>query len=241
MLHGILRASDHQAARLADGLRWIEVDGLGALVADQQAERIQHADTASLKRYADLLALIHERATLIPMRFGCLLASDAAVRDLLTRRRERLQSLIAHIDGCVEFGIRLLPTGQPQSAPTQPARARAVDGSAAPDVGPGRAYLARIRERLHEDSRLELGASEARARIERQVAGLFRDLHTEHAHIAGQDLISLSFLIPRDAAERFVARLRQAPPGALGVGLLTGPWPPYNFVGAIDDDLRVLA
>ncbi len=242
MLHAILRAP-RRAAPLPDpGLRWIEVDGVAALVADLEPASITAADPARLTRYADLIALIHRDETLIPMRFGCLLASDQEVRALLARRREQLCALLAHLDDCVEFGVRLLPPVSAAATPGSPGQGgdlgRGACAAEARPAGPGRGYLAALRERLDRESRLEAASKQVRQRIEDQVAGLFRDVHEEQTWIAGRELVSFAFLTPRHAADAFVRRLREATHESLGRGFVTGPWPPYHFVGAIDDDLR---
>jgi hypothetical protein len=72
------------------------------------------------------------------------------------------------------------------------------------------------------------------------VAGCFREVREELGQIDGRSLLSLYFLVPREQGEHFVECLRQDASSLRGTGLLTGPWPPYNFVGAIDDDIRSL-
>ncbi|WP_295389015.1 GvpL/GvpF family gas vesicle protein [uncultured Thiodictyon sp.] len=232
MLHCILRDRPRDGA-LPDGLRGLEVDGLIAVVADVDPHRIRTADSTRLQTYADLVAQIHRATPLIPMRFGCVLGCDDAVRTLLAGHRERLLAMLDRLDDCVELGIRLLlPTPPDEDTPGT------ADGGGR---GPGHGHLAAIRRRLDAEARATAHAGQARGAIERVVAGLYRDLRQEFGQIGGRSLLSLYFLVPREHSEAFVEALRADPAAVPGAGLITGPWPPYNFVGAIDDDLRSLA
>lgn len=245
MLLCIQRTPPEPLARADAGrLRWIERDGLTALVADQEPSEIAGASSAGLQRYADIVAEIHARRAVIPVRFGCLLAGDDAVGRLLHRYRDRLHGLLDQVGDCLEFGIRLLlPTdatpasthedGDPWSHANAPSQARSD-----PDIGLGLAHLLAIRRRLDRESQVAACAREARHAIESRVAGCFREVREELAEIDRRSLLSLYFLVQRAQGDEFVECLRQDTSSLRGTGLLTGPWPPYNFVGAIDDDFR---
>lgn len=245
MLYCILRVPSAPLGRVDAGLRWIERDGLAALVADQAPSEIACASSAGLRRYADIVAEIHARAAVIPVRFGCLLAGDEAAGRLLHRYRDRLHGLLDQVGDCLEFGIRLLlptdgPTATDDDAAPRPHAKAPSDPRADPDMGPGLAHLRAIRRRLDGEARFAAHAREARDLIEGRVAGCFAEVREELGLIDGRALLSLYFLVPRARGEHFVERLRQDASSLRGTGLLTGPWPPYNFVGAIDDDIRSL-
>lgn len=236
LLHGILRGAPREP--LPAGLRYIDADGLGAVVADVPPEQVPAPDHGCLQEYADRIADLHRAETLIPMRYGCLLETDAAVRRLLQGHRERLLPTLARIDGCAEIGVRLL---LPALFPP-PAGATAPAGG---DARPGHQHLAAIRRRLSGEARAAEQARAARDRLETTVAGLFREVREEFGYVGGRYLLSLYFLVPRANCPDFFERMRRPRTDGLeadlGAGLVTGPWPPYSFVGAIDDDLRVEA
>ena len=248
MLHCILR-DPPGCAPLPGGLRGIGVDGLRAVVADVDPDQVRAADSAQLQGYADLIAQIHYDTPLIPMRFGCVFPSDSAVRQLLTGHQGRLLSMLDHLDDCVEIGIRLLLPKVPLPAAAPAAPGPGPQTEPLPDAvvvkdpghGPGHGHLAAIRRRLEDEDQAATRAGEARGTIEQIVAGLYRDVHQEFGQIGGRSLLSLYFLVPREHSGAFVDALRRDPTAAPGSGMITGPWPPYNFVGAIDDDLRSLA
>jgi hypothetical protein len=244
MLHCIL-LDPSGGVPLPGGLRGIAVDGLRAVVADVDVEQVRAADSTQLQGYADLIADIHRDASLIPMRFGCIFPSDSAVRELLTRNQHRLLSMLDRLDNCDEISLRLLlPNSPPLAAAVSPVPLVAPprsDSVAVQDLSPGHGYLVAIRRRLDDEVQAAIRVGEARSAIERVVAGLYRDLHQEFGEIGGRSLLSLYFLVPREHSGDFVEALRRDSSAVPGSGLITGPWPPYNFVGAIDDDLRPLA
>ncbi|WP_295585781.1 GvpL/GvpF family gas vesicle protein [uncultured Lamprocystis sp.] len=242
MLHCILREPPC-ASGLPAGMRMLALDHLAALVADVEPDAIRRADSARLTAYADLIAHIHQTETLIPMRFGCVLATDQAILKLLDKHRDRLLALLDHLADCVEFGVRLvlpdppaptLAAASPFPPPPQPGTQARPD----PDPRPGHGHLAAIRRRLNGEALAVARAQAAKATLERAVPGLFREIREEFGQIGGKSLLSLYFLVPREVSARFITGLQQDQLAIPGTGLVTGPWPPYNFVGAIDDDLR---
>lgn len=259
MLHCILRQSAAPGRGLPDGLRAVPADGLLAVVADVAPDLVRGADPARLQAFADLIGRLHRASPLVPMRFGCVLADDAAVRALLGDHREALRVMLDLVAGCDEFGLRLLlPAAASASVAAPAAPAGPPNG---PPARPGHRHLAAIRQRLQGESAAQASAAAARAAVTAALAGLYRDCREEFGQFGAQPMLSLYFLVPRQHQARFIAALRalgqtenqpagpapNAPPTAAaavcwewGTGLLTGPWPPYNFVGAIDGEARSL-
>lgn len=241
MLHCILRDPPRMDA-LPAGLRWVVVDDLRAVVRDLDPDEVRGADSTRLVAYAETIARIHDNETLIPMRFGCVLPSDEAICKLLNGHRGRLLTMLDQLDDCVEYGVRLV---LPDPSAGSPPAGAAAPPEISPDSGadqvsdprPGHGHLAAIRARLGGEGQAAARARQVRDTLEQAVAGLFRDLHQEFGQIGGHSMLSLYFLVPRASRGAFLAGLQQAQVNP-AAGLITGPWPPYNFVGAIDDDLR---
>ncbi len=235
MLYCILR-SPNQPLALPPGIRQVQVEGIAAVVSDADPERVRTADRSMLQGYADLIADLHRVANLIPMRYGCIAESDDSVLRLLQLRRSRLGTLLDKLEGCAELGVRLLLPGFDAND--------AVSGDEPGDVRPGHAHLAVIRQRFQGEVRVAEQAKVVRAAIERATVGLFRDTRVEQGQVDGRHLLSLYYLVPRPACHDFVEAVRLAPDpfpdSMMNHCLVSGPWPPYNFVGAIDDDLRCL-
>jgi Gas vesicle synthesis protein GvpL/GvpF len=168
---------------------------------------------------------------LVPFRFGTICRSEEQVRALL-REHPHLASTLDRLRGSIELGVKAF---------VDPARFAATrrDPADAEGVGGGRAYLLRKQSQLRLDDerdafkrtcaddshpRLAAAAEDARSNPLQQpeVVG-----HT------GEMLLNGAYLVRADRADIFQAALAdlEAAYGSDGVDyVLTGPWPPYNFV-----------
>jgi hypothetical protein len=81
-----------------------------------------------------LQAVVHHGSTAAAVRFGQSFAGDDDMRSHLSERAERAGRLLEDFDGCVEMRVLLRLDLERPAAPT-------VDD----EIGPGRAYLERLR------------------------------------------------------------------------------------------------
>jgi hypothetical protein len=166
----------------------------------------------------------------VPMKLFTLFTSDRRAVEHVERARRQLTRVLRRVAGCREWGIRI-SVDDTRARALARARARRL----APTAGAGTRFLLARR-----------GESAARRTAAADVAGevgrLFRRLAAE-ARAArrrpGRDgapgiLLEAAFLVPVRRTARFRARVREAtrPLAARGGAVaLTGPWPPYHFVG----------
>jgi hypothetical protein len=179
-------------------------------------------------------ALMADRAVL-PVRFGTLLADDAAVQAMLTAHYADFVASLERVRGRVELSLRVLwEADQPPTPPSSPEFPRVPQRHSGELRGTqgnsGRAYLL---ARLEEERQRRAWRQRAEA-----LAG---ELHTPLAHLAVEStrqvlltprlLLTAAYLVERDQVAAFqqeVEALSAAYP-ALRF-LCTGPWPAYNFV-----------
>jgi hypothetical protein len=200
------------------------------------------------RRLADLAwvsacAVAHERvvahfaalAPVIPMKLFTLFASDERAVEALSSQRERLAAVLAEVAGRAEWGVRIQFDGsrakRVTAAPAVPA------GSGEPVSG--RSFLQRKKEAQEaarnlagragaavEESFVELSRHAAAARRREPLAATV-------AEPGPRLLLDAAFLLPAAAPEDF-ERAVQAEAERLAAYacevILTGPWPPYNFV-----------
>jgi Gas vesicle synthesis protein GvpL/GvpF len=158
--------------------------------------------------------IMADRAVL-PMRFGCRLEDDAALREVLAARRQEFQEALQRVRGRVELSVRAM---QQEREPLQAAAPRPIAAS-------GREYLeTKLREGRRRDGDT--------ATLHDPLASLAVDSVRRPAR-GSDELLRASYLIESAALARFraaVERLQRTHPGV--AILCTGPWPPYSFVGA---------
>lgn len=187
------------------------------------------ADIPRLLAYERVVEAFHRENTIIPLRYGCVFEDLSQLRRLLQGQGRQYQLVLNELEGCVEMGIRLLI----------PARSERLSGdpefraSPAPETTtgrPGGAYLAARRERYASLDRETQAQALIAEKMCQAFAGLYVRRRMESRDLEGERLLSLYFLVPRPSLNRFRQTFQQlcAPPG--GKFLLSGPWPPYNFV-----------
>jgi len=91
----------------------IHADGLTAVTACcEQADQ----DVESVLAFGNVVERIHQRTTIIPIRYGSLLPDEAAVVELMAEKASHYRRLLADLEGCEEMGIRL-PMAAPEPEP----------------------------------------------------------------------------------------------------------------------------
>lgn len=221
-LYGVTRPRD-VPARLADnGVRLVEEDGRAAIVSELEAAPVE-ATRRNLLAHADVVEELHERAVVLPARFGIVLEDrDAALEllalpdleDQLERHRDRSELTLK---GTYEESVLAEISASLQPLRDAYRRSPTLDngvvlGEAVTDA------LADRRARDREEMLARLGPF-----LEDVVAG-------EPAGELGA--FELALLVRRDAVDRVSNALGEAsrvlsPPLHLR---LVGPLPPYSFV-----------
>jgi len=208
----------------------VEAGGLAAAVSCIAVPGVS-ADIATMTGYHAVIDHFHRRCTVIPLRFGTLLDNELEVERLLQNQRSRYKKLLEELHGRIEMGIRVIMPDHKRSPETL---LRTVQSSSGPRT-PGLSYLASRKARHVTDSHLaEKNSKEIRV-YSAPFAGLYSKAKSEISGFRQNNnelstLLSLYFLIPRDALEDFrraFGRLKSREPAKM---LLSGPWPPYNFV-----------
>jgi len=195
-------------------------------------------DLPRVRAYERVVSSYHRGGTVVPMRYGCVVEQESQVIEMLSAQGSHYEALLQELDGCVEMGLRvLLPSGPWAGVtPGGPEGSREVAEPYPPDPGAaidrlGLAYLtARKAHYAHQD-RWTKEYRQAADRCQAQFATLFVKCKTE-APSSRLPLLSLYFLLPRSAVELFRQAFRQLTETEPARLLLSGPWPPYNFVTA---------
>ncbi len=187
--------------------------------------------------YERIVARLHCRYTVIPMRYGCVLDEECRVVRLLEERRDQFSALLKELAGCVEMGVRVLPgRNEAEACEAQ----RAVWHPPVPSrhsAGPGCDYLAAQKLRYAQNEGFTAARRAFVERVFAAFAGLFVKWKEEGrspaqgSSVLPAPLFSLYFLVPAESVEVFRKRFHEINSEGAGL-LLTGPWAPYNFVSS---------
>ncbi|HYG64824.1 MAG TPA: GvpL/GvpF family gas vesicle protein [Thermoanaerobaculia bacterium] len=217
-------------------------DGLWLVVADAP---LPGYDGDEIQRHLQDLSWVSERAlaheavvehflaagTVIPMKLFTLFAGDERAAAYVRGEGERLERVLARVDGCLEWGVQVR---------LDEARAREVvavearSGSGGQSAGKG--FL--LRKKLEQE-----GARTLAERLRSEAGEVFEGLAEQAAEAIRREppspeaarrmLLDGAFLVPRERSAAFeseVARAAERLAGRACELTLTGPWPPYNFL-----------
>ena len=166
--------------------------------------------------YENVIESIHRRGAVIPLRYGSVFEQESQIAQLLEERGRHYAEMLRELEGLVEMGVRVLSKSAERGQPFPPLS--------------GGAYLAAQGEHYAQADRICLEQERINRQIHRLLAGLFERSKTESGLLAGNRLLSLHFLVPKNSITPFrraFQRMSHLPAARV---LLSGPWPPYNFV-----------
>jgi hypothetical protein len=194
---------------------------------------------------------------LLPARLATVYSGEAALCAALAGRRDQLRTALRRVGGRVEWGVKAYAAAEPgtaaepdkaERAPAAEKRAEAgASGDAGQDTegrsGAGLAYLKRRRAQLNANRESKTAAVNAAAAIHADLTAKAADarLHPpQSAQLSGirrPMLLNAAYLLePADGVSFTAAVAGNATAHPELKVELTGPWPPYSFVGDDSDN-----
>ncbi len=224
-------------ARPLDGVE----AGLWVVMAD--APLPEYGSEEIEQRLSDLSwvsdrAMAHEQVvehcaahgTVLPMKLFTLFTGEERALADLRQRRPEIERILERIAGRVEWGVRIL---------FDEARARRAATETAAQESPAATGTGFLQRKKAEQEGVRTLAARVRAEVERA----FEELAEGAAEARRREppgeatsrlLLDAAFLVPREGSEAFEAAVQRWSDELAGRACevtLTGPWPPYNFVG----------
>ena len=236
LLYCIFRGRFPATLEIPDGVGGYRIftanyNGLGAAVS-KLAEPPAPSGTEDLLAYERVVESFYRHLTVIPMRYGCRVACPYDAVILLRENYQAYSELLLELEGLAEVGIQVLvdnsvaagETGQSARLPEWFPRRASPSGAAyleAQKLGcPSDQHATTVQHALIENLCDSLHGSFVRHKVEFPCS--------KRSH-----LLSLYFLVPRDSVETFRHTARSLPANPSFKLLLSGPWPPYNFVDVL--------
>ena len=217
-------------------------DGLRLIVADAPLRRYGSEPIEQHLRdlgWVSSCAVAHERViehfarhgTVIPMKLFTLFAGDERAVDHVRRSLKRVRRVLTRVSDREEWGVRL------RLDERRALRQRVATAAKAPAAAGGTAFLLR---KQRERQAVQNVAKDARIEADRLFTALAHradDARRQTPAQAGTGVtvaLDAAFLVPTKRAAAFRAAVKSAAATLEPRGFdvtLTGPWPPYNFVG----------
>jgi hypothetical protein len=185
------------------------VDGVTAVFSRRTAASSQESLRDDALAHGAVVDALMERATaVLPVRFGEVVADEAALDASVEARMASLRRAFADVRDCVELALRVWAAAAPEAE--------------TPVTGAD--YL-RVRAAEESHRRAAVDA------LHCDVSSLARAVSLRSGAAAPGELLSAAYLVPRRRVEdaRGVVEAFADAHEALTV-VCTGPWPPFSFV-----------
>lgn len=206
--------------------------GLCAAISGVEGPEIPF-DVNSMITYHRVIENFFERGAIIPFRFRTLFNDEKEVIAMLEQNNDNYTKLLSKLDGMVEMGIRLVKA-KPLNVDSPQVD---TEFSGASDVSsPGMSYLKKRWALYSSESWIQDQKKEFSEKCSKEFDGLFANFKSEASRLPEVQnnknliLISLYFLVRKDLIQEFRVKFRELKCLITGKMLLSGPWPPYNFV-----------
>ena len=161
--------------------------------------------------------------TVLPMRFPTVFSGRQAILTMMAAHYDSFQNNLLRLRGRVEFGVRVL---WPETTiEAQRRDARAMSGTRYMQER----YRLHRRRRTLQERAVQFNRALDASLSERASAKKVRNLVTDALVFDGVYLVDNA---EEDSFRRAFADVRKDDPGLKY--LLSGPWPPYNFVEAFE-------
>lgn len=237
---GLAGAGPPRALALGGGL-WLVVASVPrALYSEERIER-GLADLAWVSargmEHESVVEHLLASGTVLPMKLFTLYASDERAVADLAARRPALDRTVARVAGCLEWGVRvLLRSARAGGGPGPAAEAGEIAAGEEVDGAAGTSFLLRKKQRQESARHRLADAQEEAHRLFEQLAPHAREAELREAPraaVGARLLLDAALLVPSGERGTFEESVSQ---GAARLAsscevILTGPWPPYHFVG----------
>ncbi len=197
--------------------------------ASEMEELPDPSESSYLITYQQVVDFFHEQYTVIPMRYGSIFENQQALQEHLHNRYTSYIKLLEEINNCVEMGIRVLLSNNLE----------AMDVSRKmpePPPSSGSEYLEKRRQFYQQQDQSSPAIEHYVQILQQEFKQVTVQYHHEHRWLVHESqkspifLISCHFLIYRQHVSTFQQIFHACQKRNHDQLMLSGPWPPYNFV-----------
>jgi hypothetical protein len=241
LVYGIVKEPAVVGAAMAGmkgrAVSFVAAYGLCAAVSELDVE--EGAPLVSeLLVYSGVVEDLHRRQAVVPMRYGCFLNGIKEIRSALKERQRQYEILLAQLEGHVEMAVQiLLPEKERRPPQEETMKGRDALSTAGTEAQPkdeqsvaGRAYLALRKVHYQMQDETLQGRQALVDRCIQAFSGLYARHRTETETKNGAVILSLYFLTPENKVKSFREIFGRVLENGDAKTMLSGPWPPYNFV-----------
>ncbi|PDW01152.1 GvpL/GvpF family gas vesicle protein [Candidatus Viridilinea mediisalina] len=195
------------------------------------------------RAHQEILAATLGQRTVIPLRFGTIFRDETGIHTMLLSHGANFRRVLAHLHNRLEWGVRLYvdPAQLAAQVAANNPRVRTLAARCQGKSG-GAAYLLgkKLNQLLSEES-TRLAETYAHT-AHQMLLNCAVDAHASSVEQAAMKqeptlILNGAYLVEHAQTGSFNAILEQIGSKLIGCSFqLTGPWPPYHFASARDED-----
>ncbi len=211
----------------------VATDEVAAVVSD--IERSGFATDRSMAiEYAGLIEIMSQQFTLLPVRFGSVMESSDKILKMLERNYHDIQQNLQKVDNKCEFGLKILCDPEGIMADLKGKTEAMINTNVTPSAeSKNSVYREWVNKKLHEHRLEEMMITFVDSVIAALSVSLVRlnAIHKFKKLVTAATIIDAVFLLDKEKKEILIQSVEEIEKQFPGLNfILTGPWPPYNFV-----------
>ncbi|MBX6359901.1 GvpL/GvpF family gas vesicle protein [Pseudacidobacterium ailaaui] len=192
---------------------------LAVIVSEHCPEDTQH-ERAALE-HARVIADCFKTSTVLPFRFGTVFADDDSLRRSIRSNQRQFLTNIERLRGKAEMHLKVV---------LDDCCREQIRAYAHTQTGPGREYLAQLRENATLQRERQTKARAISVQMHRMFSPLAEEITCRRMD-SGKMLLDIAHLIEHKSVERYQNKYSSALQLMKDCQMqLSGPWPPYHFV-----------
>ncbi|MFH1295862.1 MAG: GvpL/GvpF family gas vesicle protein [Bacteroidota bacterium] len=212
-------------------LNTVSFDKISAIVCD--INRIDMvADQLNAIAYAGVIETMAQHFTLLPVRFGSVMESDEAIIHMLKKNYNDIQQNLLKVENKYEFGLKIFCEPEKLRAELR-AKTEAEPIREPVQSNENSIYRDYLYKKLKEHRFEELLLAHVDAIIQDITTYLVQlnSIHKFKKMTTETNIIDAVFLLEKEKKDGLIRAVKDLQNQYAGFRfMLTGPWPPYNFV-----------
>jgi len=215
------------------GLYAVRVNEIVAVTGDiSRAELL--ADTSNALVFAAIIESLMQEFPVLPMRYGSFLESADAVSRMIERNYEEIELNLKLVENKLEFGLKIFCDSEKLKTALQ--TVSETDATISQNTG-SESHTSVFREYVNTKLKAHRLEELLLSHVDKVIAGITQQLDRMDALskfkkiVAPATVIDGVFLLEKDKKEELIKAIKDLQEIYPGMDfVLTGPWPPYNFV-----------
>ncbi|KPA16517.1 Gas vesicle protein GvpL/GvpF [Candidatus Magnetomorum sp. HK-1] len=212
-------------------LEVISDEKITAVVSRIENHILKQPLTEHLLEYQKVIEFFHKTNTLIPMRFGETFQSHSDILHFLKHNGKKYTSILNDISGCSEMGINVIAESLNETIKDKRQKKGNTDNDEYRIKNKselsGKNYLMNRKSYYDQTDHAEKTILDVEKKIMNHMEGIFIKKKKE---IKNNQLYAYYFLVKKDKINLFCQKFKTITNENNIKYMLTGPWPPYNFV-----------